>query len=172
MWYCPHLLILDEPTNYLDRDSLGALSKAINDFEGGVLMISHNAEFYGDIAPEVWRVPGDGFVYYSGEEYMDKIKKQELADKKANKNKLNLDSAATEIVDGFGNKIQVEKKFTGDIEKGELKRMQKEYKEMKKLQSKGESIDEDRFFDLEEKIKIAEEYQDKEKAAKKAAKGK
>ena len=172
MWYCPHLLILDEPTNYLDRDSLGALSKAINEFEGGVLMISHNAEFYGDIAPEVWRVQGDGFVYYSGEDYMDKIKKQELADKKANKNKLNFDSEESEKIDGFGNKIVVEKKFSGDIEKGELKKMQKEYKEMKKLQSKGESIDEDRFFELEEKIKIAEEYLEKEKLAKKAAKGK
>ena len=34
MWFCPHLVILDEPTNYLDRDSLGALSAAIKDFEG------------------------------------------------------------------------------------------------------------------------------------------
>tara|TARA_A100001015_G_C15010672_1_gene722931 strand:- start:24 stop:2399 length:2376 start_codon:yes stop_codon:yes gene_type:complete len=170
MWYCPHLLILDEPTNYLDRDSLGALSKAINDFEGGVLMISHNAEFYGDIAPEVWKVPGDGFVYYSGEDYMDKIKQQELAEKKANKNKLSFDNGDKEIVDGFGNKIKIEKKFTGDIEKGELKKMQKEFKEMKKLQSKGETIDEDRFFELEEKIKVAEEFLEKEKQAKKAAK--
>ena len=103
---------------------------------------------------------------------MDKIKKQELADKKANKNKLNFDSEESEKIDGFGNKIVVEKKFSGDIEKGELKKMQKEYKEMKKLQSKGESIDEDRFFELEEKIKIAEEYLEKEKLAKKAAKGK
>ena len=29
MWFCPHLVVLDEPTNYLDRDSLGALSAAI-----------------------------------------------------------------------------------------------------------------------------------------------
>ena len=32
----PHILILDEPTNYLDRDGLGALTLAIRDFEGGV----------------------------------------------------------------------------------------------------------------------------------------
>ena len=40
MWFCPHLVILDEPTNYLDRDSLGALTAAIKEFEGGVLMLS------------------------------------------------------------------------------------------------------------------------------------
>lgn len=43
MWNCPHLLVLDEPTNYLDRDSLGALADSIKLFEGGVVMISHNA---------------------------------------------------------------------------------------------------------------------------------
>merc|ERR1712195_168849 len=38
-WCCPHLIILDEPTNYLDRDSLGALANAITSFEGGVILI-------------------------------------------------------------------------------------------------------------------------------------
>ena len=32
MWQSPHMLILDEPTNYLDREALGALSEAIKDF--------------------------------------------------------------------------------------------------------------------------------------------
>ncbi|CAE7367303.1 NEW1, partial [Symbiodinium sp. CCMP2456] len=42
MWQNPHVLILDEPTNYLDRDGLGALVLAIKDYKGGVLIISHN----------------------------------------------------------------------------------------------------------------------------------
>ncbi|KAJ6150925.1 hypothetical protein N7470_007519 [Penicillium chermesinum] len=45
MWNNPHLLVLDEPTNFLDRDSLGGLAVAIRDFKGGVVMISHNEEF-------------------------------------------------------------------------------------------------------------------------------
>ena len=34
LWNCPHMLILDEPTNYLDRDSLAALAGAIKGFDG------------------------------------------------------------------------------------------------------------------------------------------
>ncbi|GME99085.1 unnamed protein product [Ambrosiozyma monospora] len=45
MWNNPHLLVLDEPTNYLDRDSLGGLAVAIREWTGGVVMISHNSEF-------------------------------------------------------------------------------------------------------------------------------
>ena len=45
-WCCPHLIILDEPTNYLDRDSLGALANAIKEFDGGVILITHNKGNY------------------------------------------------------------------------------------------------------------------------------
>ncbi|RVX75853.1 Elongation factor 3 [Exophiala mesophila] len=55
-WQRPHLIVLDEPTNYLDRDSLGALSKALKAFEGGVVIISHNAEFTESLTEEVWSV--------------------------------------------------------------------------------------------------------------------
>jgi elongation factor 3 len=54
MWNQPHILILDEPTNYLDRDSLGALAGAIREYEGGVVMITHNNEFCSSLCPETW----------------------------------------------------------------------------------------------------------------------
>lgn len=56
MWNNPHLLVLDEPTNFLDRDSLGGLAVAIRDFKGGVVMISHNEEFVGALSNEQWHV--------------------------------------------------------------------------------------------------------------------
>ena len=56
MWNNPHLLVLDEPTNYLDRDSLGGLAVAIRDWAGGVVMISHNNEFVGALCPEQWHI--------------------------------------------------------------------------------------------------------------------
>ena len=56
MWMQPHLVILDEPTNYLDRESLGALADAIREFEGGVVIISHNNDFTTALCPETWVV--------------------------------------------------------------------------------------------------------------------
>lgn len=64
-WLRPHLIVLDEPTNYLDRDSLGALSKALKVFEGGVILITHSAEFTKDLTEEVWAVM-DGKMTPSG----------------------------------------------------------------------------------------------------------
>ncbi|KAF5101972.1 hypothetical protein D0Z00_000627 [Geotrichum galactomycetum] len=65
MWNNPHLLVLDEPTNYLDRDSLGGLAIAIREWTGGVVMISHNEEFVGALCPEQWLVQ-DGRVVQKG----------------------------------------------------------------------------------------------------------
>ena len=68
-WQRPHLIVLDEPTNYLDRDSLGALSKALKAFEGGVILISHNSEFTKDLTEEVWAVL-DGRMTPSGHNWV------------------------------------------------------------------------------------------------------
>jgi elongation factor 3 len=65
MWNNPHLLVLDEPTNFLDRDSLGGLAVAIRDYRGGVVMISHNEEFVGALCPEQWHV-ADGRLTQKG----------------------------------------------------------------------------------------------------------
>jgi len=56
-WQRPHLIVLDEPTNYLDRDSLGALSKALKSFAGGVIIITHSAEFTENLTEEVSFTP-------------------------------------------------------------------------------------------------------------------
>jgi elongation factor 3 len=64
-WQRPHLIVLDEPTNYLDRDSLGALSKALKSFEGGVIIITHSAEFTKDLTEEIWAVIDGMMVCYT-----------------------------------------------------------------------------------------------------------
>ena len=48
-----NLLVLDEPTNHLDVDAKEALKKAINDFKGTVLLVSHEPEFYMDVTDSV-----------------------------------------------------------------------------------------------------------------------
>ena len=52
LWQNPHVLIMDEPTNYLDREGLGALVLAITVYMGGVLIISHNKKFCDGVATE------------------------------------------------------------------------------------------------------------------------
>ena len=65
-WTVPHLVVLDEPTNFLDREALGALSSGLNIWGGAVIMISHNKEFYSSVCKEEWSV-ADGIVKVSGD---------------------------------------------------------------------------------------------------------
>ena len=63
----PHMLILDEPTNHLDIESIDALANGINEFEGAVLVVSHDLRLIAQIAEEIWvcdegavkKFPGD-----------------------------------------------------------------------------------------------------------------
>jgi ATP-binding cassette subfamily F protein 3 len=57
----PHLLILDEPTNHLDIDSRRALLDALNDYEGAVLIITHDRSLIELVADKLWLV-NDGTV--------------------------------------------------------------------------------------------------------------
>lgn len=56
LWNNPQIMILDEPTNFLDREALGGLAVAIRDWGGAVAIISHNEEFVGALCPEIWNV--------------------------------------------------------------------------------------------------------------------
>merc|ERR1712113_422049 len=80
MWQNPHILILDEPTNYLDRDGLGALILAIKDYTGGVLIISHNKEFCDGVATEKWIMKG-GYLRIEGESVETEADKEAAAGK-------------------------------------------------------------------------------------------
>ncbi|MBR7106453.1 MAG: ABC-F family ATP-binding cassette domain-containing protein, partial [Opitutales bacterium] len=51
-----NLLVLDEPTNHLDVDAKAELAKAVKEFKGTVLLVSHEPEFYSDVCNEIWDV--------------------------------------------------------------------------------------------------------------------
>jgi len=57
----PHLLILDEPTNHLDIDSRRALLDALNDYEGGVIIITHDRSLMELVADRLW-LTADGHI--------------------------------------------------------------------------------------------------------------
>merc|ERR1712137_1209823 len=54
----PHVLVMDEPTNNLDLASVEALAESVKDFDGGVVLVSHDQYFVSQVAKEVWAVSG------------------------------------------------------------------------------------------------------------------
>lgn len=50
----PHILLLDEPTNHLDMSCIDSLAEAIKDFEGGLLLVSHDFRLINQVAKEIW----------------------------------------------------------------------------------------------------------------------
>jgi ATP-binding cassette subfamily F protein 2 len=50
----PNLLLLDEPTNHLDIETIDSLAEAINDFNGGMLLVSHDFRLINQVAKEIW----------------------------------------------------------------------------------------------------------------------
>lgn len=63
----PHLLILDEPTNHLDIDAREALVLALNEFEGAVVLISHDRHLVEACADRLWLVSNSGVAPYDGD---------------------------------------------------------------------------------------------------------
>jgi len=101
LWNQPHIIILDEPTNYLDRESLGALATAIEKFEGGVVMITHNNDFCSKLCPETWvlekKDDGIGHLDCKGDpDWMKHVAAEKVEFKQME-----------EMIDAFGNTVKV-----------------------------------------------------------------
>jgi len=132
MWSQPHIVILDEPTNYLDRESLGALAGAIADFEGGVIIISHNNEFVSTLCPETW-VMDSGHLETKGD--AEWMLKQDT--------KIGQQEQITEVTDAAGNVTELKgqkKKLSKKEEKQFMKKVKKKMKEGAVLDSDEEEF--------------------------------
>ena len=69
----PHILILDEPTNHLDIESREALVLALNDYEGAVILVSHDTHLVESVADRLWLVKNGTVTSFDGD--MDDYKK-------------------------------------------------------------------------------------------------
>merc|ERR1719188_919649 len=61
-WTKPHVVALDEPTNYIDMETLDALVKGLARFKGGIVVISHANDFIEQVCNETWLVEGAGIA--------------------------------------------------------------------------------------------------------------
>ncbi|XP_038971266.1 ABC transporter F family member 1-like isoform X1 [Phoenix dactylifera] len=53
-WRLPHLLLLDEPTNHLDIETIDSLAEALNEWDGGLVLVSHDFRLINQVAQEIW----------------------------------------------------------------------------------------------------------------------
>ncbi|KAH7928178.1 hypothetical protein BV22DRAFT_1083549 [Leucogyrophana mollusca] len=128
-WRRPHVICLDEPTNYLDRESLAALIEALKVFEGGVLVITHNRDFSESLCTEVWAMR-DGRLEASGHNWVEGQGSGPRIDKKEGED--------DDTYDAMGNKI--DNKKTKKLTSSEARKLKKERMARKK---RGEEVTDD-----------------------------
>lgn len=73
----PHLLLLDEPTNHLDMECIDALADAIQHFEGGMVLVSHDFRLIRQVAKEIWMCDHKTVKPFKGDiqQYRKQLKK-------------------------------------------------------------------------------------------------
>merc|ERR1711981_764581 len=142
MWQNPHILILDEPTNYLDRDGLGALVLAIKDYQGGVLIISHNKEFCDGVATEKWIMHKGKLRIEGAPQEVVEEKTKDLGPKE-------------DVYDGAGNKIDV--KANVSLAPKDAKKKIKDIEKKLKSAKKDNTLSEAEMFALTDELALLKE---------------
>ncbi|MEO9078166.1 MAG: ATP-binding cassette domain-containing protein, partial [Rhodanobacter sp.] len=86
-WDKPNLLLLDEPTNHLDLEMREALADALSDFDGAIVLVSHDRHLLGLVCDSFWRVADGTVESFDGDldDYARWLKTRGAANKKAAK---------------------------------------------------------------------------------------
>ena len=88
----PHLLLLDEPTNHLDIDARSALVNALNNYQGAIVIVSHDPNMVERVADRLWLVRNGACHHFDGDiedyrKFMIKSKREERQAERKTKNK-------------------------------------------------------------------------------------
>jgi len=108
VWQRPNLLLLDEPTNHLDLATREALSMALNEFEGTVMLVSHDRALLRAVCDEFWMVSRGGVAPFDGDldDYqrylLDEARRQRDAIKEASSAVAKAERKAEAAVSGKG----------------------------------------------------------------------
>jgi ATP-binding cassette subfamily F protein 2 len=63
----PQMLLLDEPTNHLDMETIDSLAEAINAWDGGLVLVSHDFRLISQVAKEIWTVQDGAVTRWNGD---------------------------------------------------------------------------------------------------------
>lgn len=66
-WRLPHLLLLDEPTNHLDIETIDSLAEALNEWDGGLVLVSHDFRLINQVAKEIWVCEKKSITRWNGD---------------------------------------------------------------------------------------------------------
>merc|ERR1711934_984312 len=141
-WQNPHIIILDEPTNYLDRDGLGALVRGLAAYKGGVVIISHNEEFTASVCSQKWIMEKD--------EVTGAGRLREEGDILAGDGDIEQQQGPDEVYDESGNKIDVKK--AKPMEAKDVKKAIKDVEKKLKDNKKKNNLSEEEVYELEDKL--------------------
>jgi ATP-binding cassette subfamily F protein 3 len=62
----PHIMLMDEPTNHLDIDAVNALALALNSYNGGLVIVSHDQHFVESVCTQIYEVKDRKCTYFKG----------------------------------------------------------------------------------------------------------
>jgi ATP-binding cassette subfamily F protein 3 len=151
VWQRPNLLLLDEPTNHLDLATREALSMALNEFEGTVMLVSHDRALLRAVCDEFWMVSRGGVAPFDGDldDYqrylLDEAKRQREEAKKSTSSAAAAPAAsATNTVAISANSIGATTTFDAKKpanKKDEAQRRQQQADTTKPLRKELEKID-------------------------------
>ena len=145
VWQRPNLLLLDEPTNHLDLMTREALAMALNDFDGTVMLVSHDRSLLRSVCEEFWLVSRSGIADFKGDldEYQrylleqSKAMKDEQSGKKANKSSPNSKrnpKSSTQPPETSEGLLSMTPNRTGDLAPANLSREDKKLEQQKRLE--------------------------------------
>jgi ATP-binding cassette subfamily F protein 3 len=140
VWQRPNLLLLDEPTNHLDLATREALSMALNEFEGTVMLVSHDRALLRAVCDEFWMVSRGGVEPFDGDldDYqrylLDEARRQREAIKEASSSAA---KAERKALAGAASLVKVKPAARGTLQR----RLQDIEARMTTLQAEGGSLE-------------------------------
>ena len=123
VWQRPNLLLLDEPTNHLDLATREALSMALNEFEGTVMLVSHDRALLRAVCDEFWMVSRGGVAPFDGDldDYqrylLDEAKRQREAIKEASSSAVKAERKAQQAAPAATAKPKAKPAPTGSLKR-------------------------------------------------------
>jgi len=165
VWQRPNLLLLDEPTNHLDLATREALSMALNEFEGTVMLVSHDRALLRAVCDEFWMVSRGGISPFDGDlddyqRYLLDESKRLKAEAVAAATTVATAAPAKALVDNSATNKQMQEKkkpLKKELEKVEPQLAALEQEKERTIQKLLEPLDPQEIAEASKRLKVIEQ---------------